>query len=62
MPQQNRRGGLCAFRVIGSFVSEPSCLRLASAVLMEIGDEWETGKSAETSFRLFYLPMETKQP
>ena len=41
------------FRVIGSFVSEASCLRLASAVLMEIGDEWEAGK--------VYLPMEKAQ-
>jgi len=41
------------FRVVGSFVSESSCLRLASAVLMEIGDEWETGK--------VYLPMEKAQ-
>lgn len=32
------------FRVVGSFVSESSCLRLASAVLMEISDEWQTGK------------------
>lgn len=32
------------FRVVGSFVSEESCLRLASAVLMEISDEWEMGK------------------
>jgi transposase-like protein len=32
------------FRVVGSFVSEASCLRLASAVLMEISDAWETGK------------------
>ena len=32
------------FRVVGSFVSEASCLRLASAVLMEISDGWETGK------------------
>ena len=38
------------FRVVGSFVSEASCLRLASAVLMEISDEWETGK--------VYLTME----
>lgn len=38
------------FRVIGSFVSESSCLRLASAVLMEIGDEWQTGK--------VYLPID----
>ena len=41
------------FRVVGSFVSEASCLRLASAVLMEIGDEWETGK--------VYLPTEKIQ-
>ena len=41
------------FRVVGSFVSESSCLRLASAVLMEIGDEWETGK--------VYLTMEKAQ-
>ena len=41
------------FRVVGSFVSEASCLRLASAVLMEIGDEWEMGK--------VYLPMEKTQ-
>ena len=32
------------FKVIGSFVNEASCLRLASAVLMEISDEWESGK------------------
>jgi len=32
------------FRVVGSFVSEASCLRLASAILMEISDEWEMGK------------------
>lgn len=38
------------FRVVGSFVSEASCLRLASAILMEIGDEWEAGK--------IYLKME----
>ena len=44
--------GLCAIRVVGAFVSEVSCLRLASAVLMEIGDGWETGK--------VYLPMENK--
>lgn len=41
------------FRVVGSFVSESSCLRLASAVLMEMSDEWETGK--------VYLPMEKAQ-
>lgn len=32
------------FRVVGSFVSVDSCLRLASAVLMEISDEWEMGE------------------
>jgi putative transposase len=32
------------FKVIGSFVNEASCLRLASAVLMEVSDEWESGK------------------
>jgi len=41
------------FRVVGSFVSDTSCLRLASAVLMEISDEWETGK--------VYLPMEKQR-
>ena len=48
------------FRVVGAFVSEASCLRLTSAVLMEISDgremplrhflEWEAGK--------IYLAME----
>lgn len=32
------------FRVVGAFVCEASCLRLASAVLMEISEEWEAGK------------------
>jgi transposase-like protein len=32
------------FKVIGSFVNEASCLRLASAILMEVSDEWESGK------------------
>lgn len=41
------------FRVVGSFVSEASCLRLASAVLMEISDEWEMGK--------VYLPTQKSQ-
>jgi transposase-like protein len=41
------------FRVVGSFVSEASCLRLASAVLMEISDEWETGR--------IYLTMPKQQ-
>lgn len=31
-------------RVVSIFPSEASCLRLVSAVLMEISDEWETGK------------------
>jgi transposase-like protein len=41
------------FRVVGSFVSESSCLRLASAVLMEISDEWQVGK--------VYLALERKE-
>ncbi len=32
-------------RVVGVFPNEASCLRLVSAVLMEISDEWETGKA-----------------
>lgn len=32
------------FKVIGSFVNDASCLRLASAVLMEASDSWESGK------------------
>jgi transposase-like protein len=41
------------FRVVGSFVSEASCLRLGSALLMEISDEWEAGK--------IYMAMEKAQ-
>ena len=33
------------FKTIGSFVNEGSCLRLASAILMEISDEWQLGKA-----------------
>jgi transposase-like protein len=33
------------FKVIGSFVNDASCLRLASAILMEISDEWHFGKT-----------------
>ena len=33
------------FKVIGSFVNDESCLRLASAILMEISDEWQLGKT-----------------
>ena len=33
------------FKVIGSFVNDASCLRLASAILMEIRDEWQLGKT-----------------
>jgi transposase-like protein len=40
------------FRVVGSFVSEASCLRLATAILMEISDEWQAGK--------VYLTLERK--
>lgn len=32
-------------RVAGLFPSESSCLRLASAVLMEISDDWQSGKA-----------------
>jgi len=31
-------------RVAGIFPNDPSCLRLVSAVLMEISEDWETGK------------------
>jgi len=32
-------------RVVGIFPNEAACLRLVSAVLMEISDEWEAGKA-----------------
>ncbi len=32
-------------RVVGIFPNEASCLRLVSAILMEISDDWETGKA-----------------
>jgi putative transposase len=32
-------------RVVGIFPNVPSCLRLVSAVAMEISDEWEAGRS-----------------
>ena len=32
-------------RVCRHFPNEASCLRLVSAILMEISDEWETGKA-----------------
>lgn len=32
------------FKVVGSFVNGASCLRLASALLMEKSDDWESGK------------------
>jgi putative transposase len=35
-------------RVVGIFPNEGSCLRLVSAVLMEISDEWETGRTYMT--------------
>lgn len=31
-------------RVVGVFPNEPSCLRLVSALLMEISEEWQIGK------------------
>ena len=35
-------------RVVGIFPNEAACLRLVSAVLMEISDEWEAGKASLT--------------
>lgn len=35
-------------RVVGIFPNEASCLRLVSAILMEISDEWETDKTLFT--------------
>jgi putative transposase len=32
------------FKVIGSFCNGASCVRLASAILMEVSEEWESGK------------------
>ncbi len=32
-------------RVVGIFPNEASCLRLVSAILMEISEDWETGKT-----------------
>ncbi|MFN8458461.1 MAG: IS256 family transposase [Anaerolineae bacterium] len=32
-------------RVVGIFPNEAACLRLISAILMEISDDWETGKA-----------------
>lgn len=31
-------------RVVGVFPNEPSCLRLVSAILMELSEEWQIGK------------------
>ncbi|HET60113.1 MAG TPA: IS256 family transposase, partial [Chloroflexi bacterium] len=31
-------------RVIRIFPNEASCLRLVSAILMEVSEEWETGR------------------
>ena len=41
-------------QVAALFVNEASLLRLASAMLMEISEEWETGKR--------YLTLETIDP
>jgi len=32
-------------QVVSIFPNEASCLRLASAVLMEISDDWQSGKA-----------------
>jgi MFS family permease len=32
-------------RVVGIFPNEASCLRLVSALLMELSEEWETGRA-----------------
>jgi putative transposase len=32
-------------RVVGIFPNEAACLRLFSAILMEISDDWETGRT-----------------
>lgn len=36
-------------RVVGLFPNETSCLRLVSAVLMEVSDDWQTSKA----YRMF---------
>lgn len=41
-------------RVVGLFPNESSLLRLVTGVIIEISEEWETGK--------VYLPPETKKP
>lgn len=35
----------CCTRVVGIFPNVASCLRLVSAVAMEISDEWEAGRN-----------------
>ena len=42
-------------RVVGLFPNESSLLRLVTGVLMEISDEWETGK-------LYLQPASQKSP
>ena len=41
-------------RVVGLFPNESSLLRLVTGILIEISEEWETGK--------VYLQPETKKP
>jgi putative transposase len=41
-------------RVVGIFPNEAACLRLVSAVLMEIDDAWQTGR--------VYLTFESNEP
>ena len=41
-------------RVVGIFPNEAACLRLVSALLMEIDEQWQTGKK--------YLTFEKQNP
>lgn len=41
-------------QVVSIFPNEAACLRLASAILMEIDEDWQTGR--------IYLRLETSEP
>lgn len=43
-PGKNRQGNLQTYQSSGMFPNEASCLRLISALLMEISEEWQIGK------------------